>query len=117
MPAGHRTHVRADAVGHGRRAGRLHQDAHAAAPSRCPHLSLEQIAAVVQRVDDLCAVISDAGPVEKQKLYEQPGMKMIYRPGREKVHAPVAVTNQALGDRHATRPPFPTHPKTNSVPR
>lgn len=44
---------------------------------------------MVQRVDDLRAAIPNAEPVEKQKLYEQLGLKMTYCPEREEVRVEI----------------------------
>ncbi|MER7544782.1 recombinase family protein [Spirillospora sp. NPDC127506] len=56
---------------------------------RRSYLSQEEIADVVQRVDDLRAAIPNAEPVEKQKLYEQLGLKMTYCPEREEVRVEI----------------------------
>lgn len=56
---------------------------------RRPYLSQEEIADVVRRVDDLRAAIPNAEPVEKQKLYEQLGLKMTYCPEREEAQVEI----------------------------
>jgi hypothetical protein len=85
---------------------------------RRPYLSQEEIAVVVQRVDDLRAAIPNADPAEKQKLYEQLGLKMTHCPEREEVRVDMNF-NPDLGSyrgvtgrvRGATRPDstWPAH--------
>ncbi|TDD83200.1 hypothetical protein [Actinomadura rubrisoli] len=69
---------------------------------RSPHLTPEEIADLVQRVDDLRAVIPDADPMEKEKLYEQLGLKMVYRPEREEVRVEINFNPDPDGYRGVT---------------
>ncbi|MFD0857302.1 hypothetical protein ACFQ07_34180 [Actinomadura adrarensis] len=52
-------------------------------------LTEEEIAELVQRVDDLRKVIPDADPKQKEKLYERFGLKMTYVPAKHEVRAEI----------------------------